>query len=297
MELNQVRYFLALARTLNFTRAAEECEITQPGLTKAVQKLEREFGGPLIHRERQHTQLTDLGKSILSGLQRMVDAAEAVHMEATEFRTMKVAPLRIGLTPSIPTSLIIDSLSELSRSVPGLQIDLLEDRPERLIEALLDGGIHAAVSDGTSPLPVRIDRWTLFEERYVILSAPDHPFARLEEVPLAALESAVWVSREDCEIYNALAQICFPVGVKPDVGHHATRELHLQYMAAAGLGVLLVPEHVPRLPTLVSRPIEGDPVRRPVELLVVSGRRYSPALSAFIKNARCRNWQSPPTTK
>jgi DNA-binding transcriptional LysR family regulator len=293
MELNQVRYFLALARSLNFTRAAEECEITQPGLTKAVQKLEREFGGPLIHRERQHTQLTDLGKSILSGLQQMVDAAEAVHIGAAEFQAMRIAPLRIGLTPSIPTSLIIDSLSELSRSVPGLQLDLSEDRPDRLIEALLNGDIHAAISNGINPLPARIDHWLLFEERYITLSAPNHPFARLKEVPLAALESTVWVSREDCEIYVTLAQVCFPVGVKPKIGHYATRELHLQYMAAAGFGVHLAPEHVPRLQTLVARPIEGDPVRRPVNLLVVAGRRYSPALSVFIKNVRCHNWLSP----
>jgi Bacterial regulatory helix-turn-helix protein, lysR family len=61
----QVRYFLALARTLNFTRAAEQCNVTQPTLTKAVQKLEQELGGALIHRERQLTQLTELGKMIL----------------------------------------------------------------------------------------------------------------------------------------------------------------------------------------------------------------------------------------
>jgi DNA-binding transcriptional LysR family regulator len=62
MELHQVRYFLAVASTLNFTRAAEQCNVTQPALTKGVQKLEQELGGQLIYRERQLTQLTDLGK-------------------------------------------------------------------------------------------------------------------------------------------------------------------------------------------------------------------------------------------
>ena len=62
MELHQIRYFVAVSRLLNFTRAAEQCNVTQPALTKAIQKLELELGGELIHRERQLTQLTDLGK-------------------------------------------------------------------------------------------------------------------------------------------------------------------------------------------------------------------------------------------
>jgi hypothetical protein len=66
--------------------------------------------------------------------------------------------------------------------------------------------------------------------------------------------------------------------------------LHLQHMAAAGFGVILAPEHMPRLPTLKTIPLEGDPVSREVRLLAVQGRRYSPALEAFIKVARLRDW-------
>ncbi len=64
MELRQIRYFPAVVSTLNSTRAAEQCNVTQPALTKGVQKLEQELGGQLIHRERQLTQLTDLGKEV-----------------------------------------------------------------------------------------------------------------------------------------------------------------------------------------------------------------------------------------
>src|SRR5215510_10733947 len=64
LQFYQVRYFLALARTLNFTRAAEQCNVTQPALTKALQKFEQELGGALIHRERHLTQLTELGRMI-----------------------------------------------------------------------------------------------------------------------------------------------------------------------------------------------------------------------------------------
>jgi hypothetical protein len=74
--------------------------------------------------------------------------------------------------------------------------------------------------------------------------------------------------------------------------HRSAQESHLQQMASAGFGVMLTPEHAPRLPSLAAIPIEGDPVRREVQLLTVAGRQYSPALDAFIKVARGRDWTS-----
>ena len=74
--------------------------------------------------------------------------------------------------------------------------------------------------------------------------------------------------------------------------HRSAQESHLQQMASAGFGAILAPEHAPRLPSLTAIPIEGDPVRREVQLLAVAGRQYSPALDAFIKVARVRDWTS-----
>src|SRR3984885_14426646 len=100
MELHQIRYFLAVANTRNFTRAAEQCNVTQPALTKGVQRLEQELGGQLIFRERQLTQLTDLGKEVLPMLERTLASAEAVRHKAREFQRKDAAPLKIGLAPT-----------------------------------------------------------------------------------------------------------------------------------------------------------------------------------------------------
>ena len=69
MEMHQIRYFLAAARTLNFTRAAEECNVAQPSLTRAIQQLEQEFSGDLFRRERKLSHLTDLGQRMLPLMQ------------------------------------------------------------------------------------------------------------------------------------------------------------------------------------------------------------------------------------
>src|SRR3954447_15981177 len=122
MQLPQVRYFLDVASTLNFTRAAELCNVTQPALTKGDQKLEQELGGQLIHRERQLTQLTDLGKEVLPMLERTLASAETVHRRAREFQRKAIAPLKIGLAPSISASLVLDPIAEIAKFVPGLRV-------------------------------------------------------------------------------------------------------------------------------------------------------------------------------
>jgi hypothetical protein len=74
MEMHQVRYFLAVTRTLNFTRAADECNVTQPSLTRAIKQLEAELGGDLFRRERPAAQLTELGQRMHPLLQQCYDA-------------------------------------------------------------------------------------------------------------------------------------------------------------------------------------------------------------------------------
>src|SRR3954471_17923279 len=115
MELHQIRYFLALAQSLNFTRAAEQCNVTQPALTKAIQKLEQELGGGLIYRERQLTQLTDLGKLVLPTLEATLAAADTVRLHAREFQDKSVAPLRVGLAPCISAALVAAPLADIAR--------------------------------------------------------------------------------------------------------------------------------------------------------------------------------------
>ena len=273
MELHLVRHFLAVASALNFTRAAEMCNVTQPALTKGVQKLEQELGGQLIYRERQLTHLTDLG-------------TEAVRRRAREFQQKEVAPLTIGLAPSISASLVLEPIAEIRKFVPGLHVELREEPPSRLVELLLEGEVNVALVGDLDDTPERIDDWPLFEERYV---APSHELAGLPVIGMEALREATILDRFNCDVAPKFHRLCFPDSL-PHYNHRSSRDLHLQHLAAAGFGIVLASEHMPRLPSLKALPIEGDPVWREVRLLAVQGRRYSPALDAFVKVARLRDW-------
>jgi DNA-binding transcriptional LysR family regulator len=111
-------------------------------------------------------------------------------------------------------------------------------------------------------------------------------------IPLQDLREAVFLEKIGCDVADRFKQACFADHPGPKVVHRCAQDSHLQQMASAGFGAILAPEHAPRLPSLAAIPIEGDPVRRPVQLLAVAGRQYSPALDAFIKLARVRDWTS-----
>jgi DNA-binding transcriptional LysR family regulator len=213
-----------------------------------------------------------------------------VRRRAREFRRKEVAPLKIGLAPSISASLILDPIAEIAKCVPGLRVELREGAAEKLVELLLEGEINAAVvGKDVQDMPARIDDWSLFEERYVAVLAPTHHLANRPSIGIDDLRETVLLERAGCDVALQIQKSCFPE--EPlQLGHCSGQDLHLQHMAAAGFGVMLAPEHMPRLPTLKTIPLEGDPISRKVRLLTVQGRRYSPALDAFVKVVRLRDW-------
>jgi DNA-binding transcriptional LysR family regulator len=283
---------VAVSRLLNFTRAAEHCNVTQPALTKAIQKLELELGGELIHRERQLTQLTDLGKLVLPTLERLVSAADSARSIAREYQRKDNAPLKIGLTPCVSSNLLVAPLAEVARHVPGIQVEIVEEPVHRLQELLFDGDISAALAADANGLPERIDHWDLFEDHFLVLAAKDNPLADMQGVPMSALAEATWLERTGCDLTRKFWDLIFTDGRSPKISHRSKHESHLQNMVEAGLGIMVASAHTPRLPSLVARPIADDRMRWTVSLLVIAGRRYTPALDAFIKIARLRDWKT-----
>src|SRR5262249_12195987 len=149
----------------------------------------------------------------------------------------------------------------------------------RLAVLLLEGEIDTALVGDLDDTPDRVDDWVLFEERYVVVLAPSHELADLSAIGMEALRKATILGHLNCEVAQKLRQLGFPDG-PPHRKHCGSRDLHIQHLAAAGFGIALTPEHMPRLPSLKALPIAGDPLRRDVRLLAMQGRPYSPALDA-----------------
>src|SRR5262245_16254680 len=168
MEMHEVRYFLAVCDTLNFTRAAERCNVSQPSLTRAIQKLEGELGGLLFRRERAATHLTDLGQLVRPRLVQIAKDADTVKSTANSFLRMKNAPLSFGIMCTIGPLRCIGFLSRFRQDHPGVELTMSEDTPARLIELLQEGKIDLAVMAQPDPYPERFDVHLLYRENFVV---------------------------------------------------------------------------------------------------------------------------------
>src|SRR5881396_1897101 len=124
MEMHQVRYFLAVARLLNFTRAADDCNVTQPSLTRAIKQLEGELGGDLFRRERPAAQLTELGQRMLPLLKQCYEAAAGARSLASSFKGGKVGTLRVAIADAVDLALLIPHLEQLKRLFNSLEFKL-----------------------------------------------------------------------------------------------------------------------------------------------------------------------------
>jgi DNA-binding transcriptional LysR family regulator len=294
MELFQVRYFLALAKTLNFTRAAEACNISQPALTRAIQKLEEELGGPLIYRERSLTQLTELGRAMLPHLETAYGAAEAATRQAAAFKQRDFSPLRLGLGMTISAQMLRPALRELEDRVKGFELSIAEGGSADLCGKLLDGELDTAVIVEPDKLPERLNRWPLFEDRYVVLCRTEHRLAALGEIPVAALADECVLERASrgCDFEQALDRLCTAAGVKPKMRHTGSSDDHIQEMVRAGLGIAISAAHQPIACDLVARPFADATATRRIILVAVAGRQHGPALALFVKLMRARDWNA-----
>src|SRR5437588_11580547 len=115
MEMHQVKYFLATASELNFTKAAEICNVTQPSLTRAIKQLEDELGGDLFRRERPQAQLTELGQRMYPLLKQCYESAHGARMLASAIKSGDVGALTLALSRTIDVTLVIPCLTELQK--------------------------------------------------------------------------------------------------------------------------------------------------------------------------------------
>ncbi len=288
MEMHQVRYFLAAARLLNFTRAAIECNVSQPSLTKAIQKLEDEFGAPLFRRERARTHLTELGKAMLPHLERSFEAAQTAKQMARGMGRAEIAPLALGVARTVEHAMLERVLAELGKSLSGLELALAGGSSRELIEMAMAGSLDLIIVEMPDEAPERLDCWPLFADEWCIVTRGDHPFAAAPPASAAMLEEEAWIdlAGDGCA---ALARIATRVGAAIEVRHQAQGAAQLRQMVQAGLGCGWTPRSL-AAPPLAATGLPFGSVETRFVLASVAGRRRSVAAEAFLRVARAQDW-------
>jgi DNA-binding transcriptional LysR family regulator len=290
MEMHQIRYFLAVADTLNFTRAAERCHVSQPALTRAIQQLEEELGGLLLRRERKLTHLTDFGRLIEPHLRQLHADAEAAKSTAKRFLSLQQAEIRLGVMCTIGPARFMGFLARFRGANPGCEITLVEGVPARLSELLLRGELDVAVMAQPEPFHERLDVLPLYRERFCIAFPTGHRLEQQNRVRISDVAGETYLRRINCEYRDHLAERLREKGLDVRLGFQSEREDWIQMMVAAGFGVCFLPEFSPTIPGLRMQPVSEPEVAREVSLVSMGGRRFSPAVLAFIRAIRAHNW-------
>lgn len=286
MELSQVRYFVTLSRTLNFSRAAELCNVTQPAFSRAIQRLEEELGGPLIYRERNLTQLTELGREMHPHLAAMLEAAEAATSLAAARRTQTGGPLKIGLGPGIGAGAIAGAVREVVNLLPDTAVHFDESGPAALIEAMLTDMLDCALLPEDCELPERLNRWPLYTEVAVVVFCAGHRLAARNDVALPDLLEETVLVGDRCGGFAE--RLVRATGCSLRLQRCNGPAAQMLDLAAAGMGVALLSERWPLGPALASRKFSEPELKRQILLTAVAGRRQNPAAAGFIKLCRAR---------
>ncbi|MDQ0994318.1 LysR family transcriptional regulator [Streptomyces sp. V3I7] len=247
MQFQQLQYFVAVAETRHFTRAAERVHVAQPSLSQQIRALERELGADLFLRARGNITLTDAGEALLPLARRILADADTARHEVQELAQLRSGRVRLGATPSLCTGLLPDVLRAFHDRYPGIRLMVEEGGSHDLVRELARGALDLALV--VLPLPTPSPALTtveLLREDLVVVSAPDAPApGDGRRVRVADLEGERLVMfRHGYDLRELTVAACRAEGFEPDFAVEGGEMDAVLGFVRAGLGVAVVPHMV-----------------------------------------------------
>ena len=245
MQLQQLVYFLAVARTRHFTRAAELTHVAQPSLSKQIHCLERELGSELFHRARGNVTLTPAGEVLVPFAKRILADVETARLQVHELAELRQGRLRLGATPSLCTGLLAHALADFHLRHPGIQLIIDESGSRDLVRQLAEGAIDLAVI--TSPvhrgdptldtIPILREQLTVAVPRTMDLELNSFRIEDLRDRPLVMF-------REGYDLRSMTLTACQRAGFQPRFAIEGGEMDAVLSFVEAGLGIAVVPSMV-----------------------------------------------------
>lgn len=290
MELQQIRYFLAIHEHGGFSRAAEACDVSQPALTAAIKKLENEIGAPVFYREGRRLLLTELGRMVKPHLEQVLSGTQTAREIARNFKLLRQVPLRVGVLTTIGPVRVSRLFQRFHQLHAGIELTVQDASLTVLLRALEAGDLDIAVISPADGLTDAFRSEPLYTERYVVVFPRGHRFERLESITLADVSGEEYVDRLACELRERVMSVCSERKITLYAAFRSEREDWIEAMVLAGLGFAFMPEYSVRLDGLLKRPLVDPPVQREIVIAEMRGRQRSPAASLFVEAIRNHEW-------
>ncbi len=270
MEFNQIRYFLNLADTLNFTEAAIRSGVSQPTLTRAIQRLEKELGGTLVYRDGKDSRLTALGRDIRSEFAAIAEGEQRVRALSLNRIRGRRETLTLGVVNTIAPALITGFVTHALRQMPMLELVLQPITRDEGMELLLSGQIDGCLCTDPIAGNAKIATVEIFHERLLLAMALGHTLASEASVSLSDLSEQPYLDRLQCE---------FRTRVTNHLGERAIIMIpRLRSERAEGAGVCMLPERSAIVDGLTLRPVDTLDLSRTIAFQSISGSGTAAAL-------------------
>ncbi len=289
MELRHLRYFVAVAEELNFSRAAERLHIAQPPLSQQIRSLEEELGVQLFERNKHQVRLTPAGQMFLESARQTLTCAEQAIQTAQRASRGEIGRLVIGFASAIAYSVFPEILRQFREQFPNVELVLNELNTTLQIEALHAGAIDL----GFVHLPIREDGLnllTVFEESILLALPETHPLAIQSKVSLKSLKHEQFISfprHLAPGFYDQIISACQKAGLSPNVIQEAKLTQTIVCLVAGRMGIALVPaslQNLQRSGVVYRKPQEKIP---PVKTAMIwRQNERSAALAEFVHVAR-----------
>ncbi|MBT3928267.1 MAG: LysR family transcriptional regulator, partial [Rhodospirillaceae bacterium] len=276
MEMHQIRYFLAVCETLNFTRAAAQNNVSQPALTKAIKKLEDELGSPLFFREGKRVLVSEFGQLMRPNMAAIYGQTESVRNLAEDYSLKNKTPLNIGVMLTIGPLGLARFLARFQQDHPGVEIEIHEGSLSELTRRLEAGELEIALLSAPMGLDDSFRAEALYDERYVVVFPPNHRLKDMAAIRLKDLSGEAYVDRLSCEMREMVMAVCQENDVELYASYRSEREDWIQGMVLAEMGFAFMPEYSVTASGMLSRPLIEPEVSRTVKLAWMPGRAHTP---------------------
>jgi len=290
MELYQIRYFLAVADTLNFTRASERSFVSQPALTKAIQRLEETIGGRLFDRTKNSVQLSELGQAMLPNFRQIYDSANHAREQARRLTRDRHDVVRVGVMCTIDFHQVLPGFVESQQGRSEIALSFREGNLEALTDALDQGEVDVGIMCSPYEIPKRFAATPLFREDYVVAIGDDHRFRGRTSIEIGELDRERYCERVMCEFSAYIERLLRMRGVGLEVVQQSSREDWIQALVRANFGIAFMPVSIAQAAQLEYVRTADVPIVREVNVLVQAERPASAAQQAVIDSLLAHDW-------
>ena len=242
MEIHQLTYFVAVAETGSFSRAAERCNIAQTSLRQQIQKLEQELGEPLFDRLTRRVVLTDAGRNLLPRAASILAELQDIKHSMNQVADSSSGLLTVGFIPTIAPFVLPRVIKRFSREFPLARLSVHEDFTESLVHDLVDGKLDVGIT--STPIHNKLIRTQeLLTEPLLVASSKDHDIITRATILVKELDEFPFIALSEMHCLGEQVQsFCYQQHLELKIVCHTSQLTTVQNCVALGLGVSLVPK-------------------------------------------------------